>query len=340
MNPTKLLFIGGVPNDHLTSVVRWTPSGFDLSFAGNSVLPPLFHDKRISAVKVYLGGMQPNNEVKLPARPDVVFNGICNHESSSQAVAYAERFCAYAEEQGVRVINHPTLVRNTTREKSAEGFQGLDRILVPKITHLPALTIHDIYRMIEQDEIRPPFILRTARDHNGKNMVRIMAPEQRDELGMLPFDGRSYYAIPFVDYADQQGVYRKYRLVKVGNEFFGRHIVSSRKWNIHSTERFDEANNDTQARKDEIRFLDSPREYLGDELFQQFVSGLNKTGLDYVAVDFSLLPDGRAVFFECNACFNVFASQHLFPELSAAQDRITSALINLVMDGAKQSQSI
>ncbi len=290
-------------------------------------------------MKVYLGGMNPNNEVKLPGRPDVVFNGICDHESSSEAIEYAERFCSHAEKQGVRVINPPSLVRNTTREKSAESFQGLERILVPKITHLSAPTVQDIYQMIEQDEIRPPVILRTTGDHNGRNMVRIMAAEQRDELGVLPFDGRDYYAIPFIDYADQQGVYRKLRLVKVGNGIIARHIVSSQKWNIHSTERFDSVNNDSEARNDEMQFLNNPEEFLGEELFAQLVTGLNKTGLDYVAVDFSLLPDGRAVFFECNACFNVFANKHLFPELKTAQERITSALIDLVIDGAKQSQS-
>ncbi len=332
MNKVKLLYIGGVPNNNLTNVVRWTPTGFDLFFAGNSLLPPLFTDERISAVKVYLGGTSPNNQVKLPGRPDVIFNGICNQESCSRAIEFATHFCAQAEENGVRVINHPGLVKNTTRLKSAEDFQGLDRILVPEIRHLAAPGFRAVRDMLEQEKTRFPFILRTTENHNGANMVLFTGPESVGDSGPLPFDGRDYYAIQHIDYRNPAGVYRKFRLVKIGDRVVPRHMISSSHWKIHVGERKDSENDSIKAKTDEIEFLTDPESFLGSDLYHQLVVGLNKSGLDYAAVDFSILADGRAVFFECNACFNAFSNRKpRTPELGNAEAQITQALIDLVV---------
>lgn len=332
MKKVKLLYIGGVPNDNHTNTVRWTPKGFDLYFRGNSLLPPLFSNEGISTVKVYLGGTSPNHQIKLPGRPDVIFNGICNQESCSQAIEYASQFCTQAEENGVRIINHPKLVRNTTRLKSAADFQGLDRILVPEIRHIPAPSFQAVRQMLEEEKERLPLILRTTENHHGTPMVLVTGQDNLGDLGPLPFDGRDYYAIQHIDYRNADGVYRKFRLVKVGNRVFPRHMISSSNWKIHVAERKDIVNDDPTAKQGEIEFLANPESVLGSDLYHQLVTGLSKSGLDYVAVDFSLLPDGRAVFFECNACFNAFSGSKVrTPELGEAEARISRALIDLVV---------
>lgn len=338
MKKVKLLVILGITDDN---VVYKIADDKNPGYAGNASIHPLGQDDRISGWEIKLGGANSLAEVRIPSPPEVVFSAVCSQEASTRALDLAEFVCDKAEADGIRVFNHPRLIRKTSRTGSAAHFQGFDRIVVPQVTMIPAPQLETIRAMFEDGEISYPSIIRTTADHNGENMARISDPSELGKLESLPFGGRDFYAIPFVDYASNKGVYRKFRLVKVGGKILPRHMISSDSWSIHSTDRNNSANLTPEARKEEKRFLANPSAYVGKPLYDQLVSGLEKTGLDYVAVDFSLLGDGRAVFFESNACFNAFASSSQkapMPELAKAENRIKSALIQLVIKAGRDAR--
>jgi hypothetical protein len=342
MNKIKLLVAGGIPDDNLAEVVAWTPGGVDLKFYGNTTLLPLMTDERVSAKEILFGGSHPGPEIRLPSRPDVIFNAVCNLESCSRALNLVGHLCEKAQADGIPVINHPKHVRHTSRPNSAALFGDLDGIVVPKLSRLRSPTGMEIHRMIQDDEIPFPSIIRTAGDHNGQRMIRLAGADDIKRLNSLPFDGRDYYVLPYIDYQRDDGVYRKFRMVKVGDGLLPRHMISSHSWNIHSTQRNDDANSKWEAKRDEKRFLEDPAGFLGSDLYDQIATGLGKTQLDYVAVDFSILPDGRAVFFECNACFNAFNTvplKNVIPELNEAENRIRTALMDLVITAAARDGS-
>lgn len=338
MNKVKLLVVGGIPDDNLAEVVRWTPQGIDLKFQGNSSLSVLMSSGGISAKEILHGGSRANQSMPLPSRPDVVFNAVCNAESCTRALDLVEGLCNKAADDGIPVFNHPEHIRKTSRRDSTKFFDGLDRILVPDPTCLESPTPDSIRSMFARGEIELPVIIRTATEHNGESMVRLVDAEQLDALNCLPFDGRDFYVIPYVDFKGEDGFYRKFRVVKVGDRVFPRHMLSSTDWNIHSTARNTGDSTSREHLEIEKRFLVDPEGFLGLELFGQLQAGLRATNLDYVAVDFSVLPDGQAVFFECNACFNAFtttASPTPLPELREAEGNIRQALVDLVVSAAR-----
>jgi glutathione synthase/RimK-type ligase-like ATP-grasp enzyme len=52
--------------------------------------------------------------------------------------------------------------------------------------------------------------------------------------------------------------------------------------------------------EEEQRFLDDPRQTLGDSAWAAIEAIGSRMDLDYAGVDFTLLPDGRVLLFEAN----------------------------------------
>ena len=331
MKKVELIVLAGIRDSNQVEIVDWSPEGYQLNFPGNTQLFRLSDDPRLSVRHVHLGAYSPGMALRFPGRPDVIFNSVCSPESSSKALEFAEKICNEAESAGIGVINHPKHVRVTTRTGSAEIFGGLDHVVVPEITLLSSPTFREVVDRFERGDAVFPALIRTTTEHDGRNIARLDGPGDMDELGALPFDGRDYYLSRYVEYANSQGIYRKYRLVKVGGKVYARHMISSREWNIHATQRRDEVNGSADEINAENSFLKNPKKALGGRIYDQLVIGLKRTNLDYAVVDFSVLEDGRAVFFESNACFNVFSGIYPRAENAAAEKAVTEALVELVL---------
>jgi hypothetical protein len=300
----NLLMIGGVPDDNMVEVRSWRQGGIDLLFDGNVTADAVQRDPRINPIHLVLGGSSAARELNLQRRPDVAFNLICNAESSMRALNSAASICKKLEADGIPVLNPPDRVRETTRTASLAFFSGLDKVRVPVVRKLNSPTTRELVALLNSGEIDFPVIVRTINDHNGRDMIRLRGAEDFDGLEQLPFDGRDFYVIAFSDYKNSDGLYRKYRLIKVGRNILPRHLIISEDWKIHVAQRNEDVNFSSEARAREDAYLANPRSCLGGALYDQLVMALERTGLDYVGVDFGLYDDGSAVLFECNACTN------------------------------------
>jgi len=336
-----LLIIGGVPDDNRAEVRRWTPNGVDLLYDGNVTADAIMRDERLEVMQLILGGSNPSRDFNLTRRPDVAFNLVCNAESSARSLDMSDKVCASLARDGIPVLNPPDRVRGTTRTASAALFAGLDRIEVPEVRKLESPNMRSIQRLLDSKEISYPSIVRTATDHNGANMIRLRGPRDLEKLERLPFDGRDYCVSRFIDYRDPEGLYGKLRLVKVGRKFLPRHLIVSADWKIHSGQRAEKINASSESRARERAYLQDPSTFLGESLYGQLVTGLERTGLDYVGVDFGLLGDGRAVFFECNACTNAATRSSRpgeDPERATIKKKIGAAFFECVQQAAQAQQ--
>lgn len=335
MKKAKLLVVFGVPDDKR---IKYNRAADAVGIGGNTPLSPLRNDQRISMWETFVSGPQSLARFNTPSPPDVVLNGICSYEGNSIALSISEKICNKAENEGIKVINHPRYVRSTGRGHSALNFKKFDQIVVPNVTHLLSPSIDDVNQLIHSNPTPLPLIVRTTVDHGGSNMIRIHDRSDAHLLESMPFDGRDYYAIEYVDYKDAEDTYTKFRLIKVGEKIFGRNMYNSEHWNVHASDGSKRIVASPELKKKEKQFLESPKRFMGEKTYKQLVAGLKGTGLDYVALDFALLPDGKALFFECNSCFLAFSADtdSRTTESNRAERRITTALSDLIVKAAKK----
>ena len=114
-------------------------------------------------------------------------------------------------------------------------------------------------------------------------------------------------------------------------------MILGEDWKVHSGQRAEEINASDAAIARERAYLEDPEGFLGQRLYSQLATALERTGLDYVGVDFGLLGEGRAVLFECNACTNAATRTghaQAAPARAAAVARIKAAFYDCVHGAA------
>jgi hypothetical protein len=135
----------------------------------------------------------------------------------------------------------------------------------------------------------------------------------------------SVYVTAFHDYADAGGFFRKYRVIFVDRVPYPYHLAISPKWLVHyfSAEMEDHA----WKLDEERRFLDDMESSLAAPAMRVLREVAARMDLDYCGIDFSILPDGRVLFFECNATMLVHteAEDGRLAHKNVAVGRIVSA---------------
>jgi ribonucleotide monophosphatase NagD (HAD superfamily) len=124
-------------------------------------------------------------------------------------------------------------------------------------------------------------------------------------LGAARPSSEAFYATEFVDYRSEDGWYRKYRVMFIDREPYPYHLAIGARWLLHY--RSADMQADAARREEEAAFLHDPLAALGARAMAALMEIGKRLDLDYAGIDFSLLPDGRILFFEANATMLVHA---------------------------------
>ncbi len=208
------------------------------------------------------------------------------------------------------VLNKPENVRRLSRDTITEQLAGYNCLCAPKTIRassefLQEFASADMTRNGDlSKEVQLPFVIRPIDSHAGQGLARIRSREELDNYLELQ-QGPSYFVCNFVDYRNDDGSYRKYRIVLIDGVPKLVHMAISSHWMIHylnagmgesAAKRFEEAQamgNFEQgfARRHKHAF-----------------SILNRiVGLDYFGIDCAETKDGRLLIFEVGASLNVHA---------------------------------
>jgi hypothetical protein len=164
--------------------------------------------------------------------------------------------------------------------------------------------------------------VRPAGTHGGEDFER-MEDHAQLRIFLSRHDAGSYYLTPFVDYRSDDGYFRKYRFVCVGDEILPYHLAIDDKWKVHHVTTSMASHPWMQA--EERAFLDDPWRVF-DVVQRTGLQLIRDTiGLDYFGIDCSLARDGAVVVFEVNASMLVHGNNHRFPYKTAAVERIKQA---------------
>jgi hypothetical protein len=148
-----------------------------------------------------------------------------------------------------------------------------------------------------------------------------------DEITQLKHGGRPLYLTEFRDYVSADGLYRKFRIVVVGNDILVRHCVIGEHWSLHGARRRRTVNTE----QEEVAVFDNfDRDWL-PALRPVFHEIARRFGLDYFGVDCNIDAERQVLLFEANACMKILFNYRPLPNmLEAPIARIKTAVENLL----------
>jgi hypothetical protein len=251
---------------------------------------------------------------------DCILNLVTNPEVNAKILQAMER-----EAKGYkgRLINHPRLVLDTTRDANYRKLSDIPDVIVPPTIRLTNARPNQLDDAIARAGLRFPAIVRRAGTHLGSSMRAIRSAE---ELRPHLKHGTDFYLTSLASTRSADKLYRKFRFFFIGGEIILLHVYVSDHWNVHG--------------KDRERFMSTRPELIEAER-RHILSGLGglrpntrralaeigeRVGLDYFGIDCGLTGDGKILLFEANAAMNVFNAamedpryEYLQTPLSAAQ---------------------
>ena len=290
-----LLFLSGMA-DTGSEIVDLRENGtLVIVFMGSCSFLPDLTPGKFRIREVWLGGKRPDNQIpRLRSRPMV--NYIADPDSLSRALAQAVKLVEQAGNPPC--FNLPKRVARTRRDLISGILSDVPGIRVPRTIRLEPKTPEDFASAARSNQLAFPLIVRLAGDHNGISTVRVDKPGQWDPVHALAWQGRAVYLTEFVDYRDEDGFYRKHRIMMVGGKPYILHVYISDQWMIHRRAHLMEKNAEEEQRLAEFdkKVLPHVKPVL-DAIHRRI-------GLDYYGLDLHIGEDGSMLLFEANAAMN------------------------------------
>ncbi|MEQ5839738.1 hypothetical protein N0A02_09855 [Paraburkholderia acidicola] len=301
--------------------------------AGNT--PPDYFVNRArfeSSILTVLDGVEYDIDL-LRSHADVVVNLVSDVDQSRAILNTVE---ALAERIGRPVLNHPRGIVGTDRASISMRLAGTPGCVVP---HTRTFSNVDLLHMLNKNEtaeLQFPLLVRRAGTHGGEDFEKVDDRNQLNEF--VNCIGESdYYITPFVDYRSEDGYFRKYRFIFVGDEILPYHLAIDDKWKIHHVTT---SMADIQWMQDEERaFLYDPWRVFAAPQQAALRAIRNTIGLDYFGIDCALAPSGEVVVFEVNATMLVHGENDRFPYKNEAVSRIRQQFHSLLERTAHEALS-
>jgi hypothetical protein len=229
-------------------------------------------------------------------------------------------------------FNHPDRIIATTRDNVSRLLQGIEGLIVPKVVRCRPADGADIVEAIANGGLCYPVLVRSAGKHGGKTLVRIDGPDATRELDRSAAADSDLYITEFHDFADEDGLYRRYRFAVVGGEVFIKSVIVGTGWNLHASSRI--WNDQIIAQEREI--IDTFDSALAPRIEPMIKAVYDRVDLDYFGIDCAVRADGSLVIFEVNSNMDILVQIKLKPDLwSASTARIKAALMQLLNDPAR-----
>lgn len=321
MSKKIILFINGIPDDQMVTVIKIEENG-KINWKGSGSINISRNIKNDLFDITNLTFDTKGDQVLPRKKIHAVFNQISDADSHKITLKKVDDFYK-AVSAHVPFFNPPSKVMDTTRDSIYQTLQGIDNLHVPKTVKIQPRSPQDIYKTIKEEGFELPVIFRQAGDHNGISTIKV--DDETEQFYAFELDGRDYYLTQFVEYV-KNGIYEKYRLIVVDGEVFLRHIYISGDWIVHSSNQLDDTvshsyQNDISKHFNKKIKLD----------IQPIITEIHKRlGLDYFGIDCNIDSDMNLLIFEINANMNVFLKTKNNMIFSKHIENIRTALINML----------
>lgn len=318
--PEYLNVLCGLPDNGQVWITQLQPT-VEFSWDGTACFLPHIIDERPCVV----GWVGPAASPQITLQPGPIVNTIGDPDLCGAALNAASRVVSQVPRP---VFNHPDRIRPTSRDLVSETLQGIAGVCVPRVIRCGPGRAEDIQRAIADGGLGYPILARAVGSHRGAGLTRIDRPDDTPAFAALAATGAELYVCPFVDFADGDGLYRKYRVVMLGGEPFLNSLVTGAHWNVHASSRI--WNDATIAAERDA--VDGFASGLGARLAAPLREIYRRIGLDYFGIDFAMTADGAMLVFEANAVMDVMGPSPLEPDIWVESGRAIKAALLALLD--------
>jgi hypothetical protein len=199
------------------------------------------------------------------------------------------------------LLNPPELICNLDRDKLHRLLRGIEGLVIPATT---AVTREQLLSSRSDEalaaiaaELAFPVIIRPRGSHAGNGLAKVDDVEAMHRY----LEGREegeFFVSRFVDYASEDGLFRKYRIVFVEGRPYACHMAIADRWDIwylnagmtqSATKRLEE---ETFMRSFDIGF--------GRRHQTALAAIAGRLSLDYFTIDCAETRDGALLIFEAD----------------------------------------
>ena len=234
------------------------------------------------------------------ARPDLIYNAVCDSDGNRKSLAAVRKI---VEAFGtVPVVNDPDRVLKSSRAGLRKELEGIGGLRLPRVFRFAPGSPEEVADRMREEELDFPAIFRPAGGEGGLGVLRLDSRRDQGALDRYAFDGREYYLIEYVEYASQDGLYRKYRYFVIGGRVVPGHLIVSDSWEVHA----DAEGKPASREREEKEFLKAWRRRQVTPIFRAIARAI---GLDFFGIDCAFDREGKIVIFEINACMDPFSPE-------------------------------
>jgi glutathione synthase/RimK-type ligase-like ATP-grasp enzyme len=239
------------------------------------------------------------------------------------------------------LLNPPHLVCNLDRDKLHHLLSGIEGLDMPATVCVTRAQLCDVARNLSLSELAAelqfPLIVRPRGSHAGVGLAKLDdAAAISRYLEAQP--AQEFFVSRFVDYASEDGLFRKYRVVFVEGRPYACHMAIAGQWDIwylnagmsgSAVKRLEE---ETFMRTFDIGFASRHAIALTEMA--------ERIGLDYFTVDCAENKRGDLLIFEADntAVVHNMDSPELFPYKPPQMRKIFEAFAAMLCTRARQGQ--
>ena len=212
--------------------------------------------------------------------------------------------------------NQARLISDLTRDGVCDLVEGVPGLLAPRAERLDRDTLAGWSQF--------PIIARPIGSHAGAGLLKLETTEEVAAY-LAEHENTRFYVSPFIDYAGQDGLFRKQRIALIGGRPFLCHHAVSAHWMVHymNAAMLESAEN----RAEEARMMASFDDDFAVRHAAAFRGLADRIGLDYFAIDCGETRDGRLLLFEADVAMIVHDMDppDLFPYKKPQMKKVMAA---------------
>ena len=240
------------------------------------------------------------------------------------------------------MLNPPRLVCNLDRDKLHQLLRGIEGLDIPATVcvtraQLTAVAQSNLLFAAIAAELRFPIIVRPRGSHAGVGLAKL---DDGAAVGRYLADRpeQEFFISPFVDYADDDGLFRKYRVVVVDGRPYACHMAIADRWDIwylNADMAFSES-----KRREEEDFMRSFDSAFAVRHRNALAAMIDRVGLDYFTIDCAENKRGELLIFEADntAVVHNMDSPEVFPYKPPQMRAIFEAFAAMLYRRARDSR--
>ena len=257
---------------------------------------------------------------------DVLLVAVAESEANQPLLA---RLAAFLHDWPRPVVNLPEKIAHTSRDGLCNRLHGVPGVAMPRTARLDRAQLQALADgKLAVDALLPgddfPLIVRPLGSHAGHDLER-MASAADLHAYLSKVDAGRFYIARFVDYRNEDGQYRKYRIALIDGSPYICHFAVSSHWMIHYLNAGMEES--ALKREEEAQIMAHFEQQFARRHAQAFQAIHARMLMPYLGIDCAETREGELLVFEADNAMIVHAmdAEEMYPYKRPVMQKVFDA---------------